>query len=120
MTIDRAKTIEMARQANGYDGREGLWWFGIEDLERFAALVRAEVMREMADSGHSATAPRPSSYDATALHAAIMNLPSADVLRFVGTERSYIGAYMKGHRDARHVAAELVAEALSVTRRPRE
>ena len=42
------------------------------------------------------------------LHAAIMNLP-CEPGGFVGAERSYIGAYEKGHRDARHAAAELVA-----------
>ena len=50
-------TIAMARQA-GFVLEGDLSGAGRLPmlLEHFAALVRAEVMREMADSGHSATA----------------------------------------------------------------
>jgi hypothetical protein len=56
-----------------------------------------------------AAAPQPVSD----LHAAIMNLP-CEPPGFVGNERSYIGAYEKGHRDARHAAAEVVACGMKV------
>ena len=39
---------ELVREAGIYDGREGLMWCSKEQLERFAALVRAEALEEAA------------------------------------------------------------------------
>lgn len=47
MTNKQVNIVELVREAGIYDGREGLMWCSKEQLERFAALVRAE--REWVD-----------------------------------------------------------------------
>lgn len=44
------------------------------------------------------------------LHGQIMNLPGAGGLSEIGTTRDEQLAYRRGHRDARHAAAELANE----------
>ena len=41
---------ELVREAGIYDGREGLMWCSKEQLERFAALVRADLMKQVIDT----------------------------------------------------------------------
>jgi hypothetical protein len=48
-----------------------------------------------------------------ALHAQIMNVPPTKGIFDTLTTEAERGAYMVGHRDARHAAAELVAAATS-------
>lgn len=57
--------------------------------------------------GHSVAGVGTSSYDATALHAAIMNLPCDPEIEHLSDYKREL--YKTGHRDARHAAAELVA-----------
>ena len=41
---------ELVRESGIYDGREGLMWCSKEQLERFAALVRADLMKQVIDT----------------------------------------------------------------------
>lgn len=44
------------------------------------------------------------------LHGAVMNIPSESEARICGLDTAGLYAYKLGHRDARHAAAELVAQ----------
>lgn len=117
MTIDRAKTIEMAHESGAVEfigvatvqiHHQHSFVFTAEELERFAALVRAQVLLEVQQPVHvhSTSGDLGGSYDATALQAEIMNLPPEVDMCESGDFRA---GYRAGHRDARYAAAELVA-----------
>jgi len=46
--MTRDEVIRMAREAGVYDGAMNLYWCGVENIERFAALVAAREREECA------------------------------------------------------------------------